>query len=59
MACTGRNHHCAFHADKHPQGDQHGIFNLFPHRFAKRDAVEIQREYVHFEGNRRQDGKHP
>ncbi len=59
IAGAGGNHHGAFHADKHPQGDQHGVLHLFPHRLAEGDAFEIQREHVHFKGDRRQNGEHP
>ncbi len=53
------NHHGAFHADKHPQGDQHGVLDLFPYRLAEGDPLEVQREHVLFKGDRRQNGEHP
>ena len=39
-----RHYHRALYADKHPQGNQHGIFHLLPHRHAERQAAEIESE---------------
>ena len=38
------------HADKHPQGDQHGVFDLFPYRHAQRQAAKIEAERIHLKG---------
>ncbi len=38
------------HADKHPQGDQHGVFDLFPYRHAQRQAAKIEAERIQLKG---------
>ncbi|MCC7748122.1 hypothetical protein INQ73_28615, partial [Klebsiella pneumoniae] len=36
--------------DKHPQGDQHGVFDLFPYRHAQRQAAKIEAERIQLKG---------
>ena len=47
---AGRNHDGTFHANKHPQGDQHGVFNLLPHGDSQRQSAEIEAERIQLEG---------
>ena len=52
---AGRDHDGTFNADEHPQGDQHGIFHLFPNGDAQRNAAEIERKDIETEG---EEGQH-
>ena len=54
MPRAGRHHHRAFHADKYPQGNQHGLLHLLPQRHAERKAGKIEMELVVIKGRDRQ-----
>ncbi|MGP4129939.1 hypothetical protein OJE16_09275 [Pantoea tagorei] len=54
MARAGRNHHRAFHADKYPQGNQHGLLYLLPQRLTERQAGKVELEPIVTEGRYRQ-----
>ena len=47
------------HADKHPQGDQHGVFDLLPYRHAQRQAAKIEAERIQLKGQGGERDKTP
>ena len=59
MSRAGGDHHRALDADKHPQSDQHRVFNLLPHRYAQRQAAEIEAERIQLKGQGGEGDKRP
>ena len=54
---TRRNNHGTFHTNENPQGDQHGVFHLFPNGYAKCKSGEVELEGIQFEHHHRQHNK--
>ena len=46
-----------FHTNENPQGDQHGVFHLFPNGYAKCKSGEVELEGIQFEHHHRQHNK--